>query len=43
MKREGFGLKGITDSGKDIYLKSNNPPTKQGAAWEDSSKVTLRI
>jgi hypothetical protein len=26
MKREGFGLKGITDSGKDIYFKSRILP-----------------
>jgi hypothetical protein len=43
IKREEFGWKGITDSGKDIYLKSRNPPTQQGAVWEDSLSVPLRI
>jgi hypothetical protein len=36
IRREGFGLRGITDSGKNIYLESTDPPTKQDAAWEDS-------
>jgi hypothetical protein len=43
MRREGFGWKGITDSGENIYPESVNPPTKQGAAWEDSLRVPLRI
>jgi len=43
VKREEFGSRGITDSGENIYPESVNPPTKQGAAWEDSLKVPLRI
>lgn len=42
MRREGSGSKGITDSGKNIYLESVNPPTQQGTVWGDSLSVPLR-
>jgi hypothetical protein len=43
MRREGFGLRGIIDSGKNIYPESVNPPTRHGAAWMESLTVPLRI
>jgi hypothetical protein len=43
MKRERFGWRGITDSGKNIYLNSVNLPARQGAAWAESLTLFLRI